>query len=421
MRDIFLINDAPSASDMLKFDRYVGPLAKIIQNPLTKTPFTIGIFGPWGAGKSTLIQFLDVSLEKTAKAQIYRIMFNPWLYKDEHNLVIPLLHTIREQFEKEPAPRFINAAQKVGTIIARIGASLLLKTVTGSKVSIKDFDDEEKAYNERSKRVRSEIKDLRQKLQEVIEEVTEEEKDGKVVIFIDDLDRCQPDQIVALLEALKLLFDLKKCFFILALDDEVIHRAIQIKYAAFDFYKERKMLIGQEYLEKMIQLPLYLYPLGSAQIVDFLNSLQLPESARAQIALLAEVMFPNPRKIKRILNLFMLNLAVLEDDAILRKEIKNDTLARLIVMQVQDYELYLSVVNNVEFAEYLSKLYRGVILLSDGKYWVGLNDRTDVIKKLCEKYYRPGTWIERIFKNENSFPKATELFQYFNMLGSSVR
>ncbi len=421
MTDIFLLNDLPSNKDILNFDRYVNPLIRIIKNPQTKTPFTIGIFGAWGSGKSTLLNFLNAGLTKIDEPRFQCIYFNPWLYREEKNLLVPLLHTIKDAFEKDPSNRFVETAKKIGVILARLGTALVLKTVTANQVTLGDIEGHEKVFAEQYEHVRSAIRDLKQDLQKAINEITENEEKGRLVIFIDDLDRCEPDQIVALLEGLKLFLDLERCFFVLALDDEVIHRAIQIKYTNFDFYKERKPKIGQEYLEKMIQLPLYLFPLDNEQIEDFLQKLELPDSVSQQAALLAELMFPNPRKIKRILNLFLLNLAVLSNNNKLRQQIKDETLARLIVLQVQDYELYLKVVRNSELPEYLSKLYRGNINLQTDADWAKLGDRRNAIKELCKEYYQPGSWIEKIFKTEDSFPKPTELIQYFDMLGRSTR
>jgi predicted KAP-like P-loop ATPase len=274
--DIYMINDtpAPSDQDLLHFERYVAPLFQIITNPQSQTPFTIGIFGPWGSGKSTLIQHLDEKLkERKDGFEFFRIIFNPWIYREDKNLIVPLLHTIQDSLAQDPRERFVDSATKIGNVLARIGAALLLKTVTANQITLKDIEDQGKPYMEQHRHAKSVIRNLRKELQGVINEITKNGESGRVVFFIDDLDRCEPDQIIGLLESIKLFLDLKHCFFILALDDEVIHRGIQIKYANFEFVKARKERIGQEYLEKMIQLPLYLYPLSESEVENYLNQL----------------------------------------------------------------------------------------------------------------------------------------------------
>ena len=424
MNDVYMINDATSSRDLLNFKRYVSPLINILANPKTETPFTIGIFGPWGSGKSTLMNYLDDQLSKNADVEFFRITFNPWLYRDEKNLIVPLLHTLQDALAASLDKRIIESAKRIGTVLARVGAGLLLKTLSGNQITLDDLEKQERVYLDQYRRAQSEIRSVRSQLQKVIDEITikgESTGDrvaGRVVFFIDDLDRCEPDQIVALLESVKLFLDLKYCFFILALDEEVIHKAIQIKYADFDFIDTRKSQIGQQYLEKMIQLPLYLYPLSERDLEDYLKGLELPSQVNDQTKLLCEILLPNPRKIKRIVNLFLLNNAILQDNKELGAKINNlGALARLIVIQVQDFDLYRSILTNKEIPEFLSKIYRHEIDIDDESAWAGLKERRDVVRRICTEYHHPGSWIERTFKPHNAFPAASELGYYFNMLG----
>ncbi|HEV2800389.1 MAG TPA: P-loop NTPase fold protein [Pyrinomonadaceae bacterium] len=428
MNDIYMINDSTSSEDLLNFKRYLSPLMGILTNPKTETPFTIGVFGPWGSGKSTLIDFIDTQLRESPEVEFFRIKFNPWLYRDEKNLIVPLLHTLQDTLDESLDHRIVESAKKIGTVLTRIGAALFLKTVTANQITLDDVEKQEKVYLDQYRRAQSEIRGLRTQLQKVVDEVTNKGRStgdrvaGRMVFFIDDLDRCEPDQIVALLESIKLFLDLKYCFFILALDEEVIHRAIQIKYADFDFIDTRKSQIGQQYLEKMIQLPLYLYPLTERDLEDYLGGLELPLQVKNQIKLFSEIMLPNPRKIKRIVNLFLLNYAVLQNNDVLSRQINNiAALARLIVLQVQDYDLYKDILANKEVPEYLSKVYRGEISINDETAWAGLKERREVVRNICKEYNRPGTWIERVFKPDNAFPKSNEIGQYFNMLGRGER
>jgi predicted KAP-like P-loop ATPase len=419
-----MINDSASAEDLLNFKRYVSPIIEILTNPKTETPFTIGIFGPWGSGKSTLIEYLDLELGRSPYTEFFRIKFNPWLYREEKNLIIPLLHTLQDTLARSTTERIIESAKKIGTVLTRIGAGLFLKTITANQITLEELEKQEKAYLDKYQQAQSEIRTLRTQLQTVIDDLTNKgESDdykaaSRVVFFIDDLDRCEPDQIIALLEAIKLFLDLKYCFFVLALDEEVIHHAIQIKYNKFEFLNTRQSKIGQQYLEKMIQLPLYLYPLSERDLEDYLNGLSLPEKAKAQVKLLSEILQPNPRKIKRIINLFILNVAILQNNPVLHKTVTDmAALARLIVIQVQDYDLYKKILAYKEVPEYLSKVYRQEISLDDEPDWTKLGDRLKCVRDICREYYQPGSWIERIFKPENALPEAAEIGQYFNMLG----
>jgi len=427
MDNIYLISDTLSAKDLLNFKRYVSPLIGILENPQTQTPFTIGVFGPWGTGKSTLMEYIDQQLAKSVDIEFYRVRFNPWIYRKEENLIVPLLHSIQDDLEKHLDTRVKDAAKKIGTVLARVGAALLLKTVTANQVTLDDLEKQEEVYLKQYKRAKSEIRNLRTELQGVINEITNKGKAtadrqaGRVIFFIDDLDRCEPDQIVALMEALKLFLDLEYCFFVIALDEEVIHRAIQIKYADFNFTVERKNQIGREYLEKMIQLPLFLYPLSEGEIKEYLNGLDLPPLAAKHMDLFAGILVPNPRKVKRILNLFLLNLGVLDNNTSLRDRVDQSVLARLISVQVQDFDLYRAILKHNDLPDYLSRVYRNELQLGNPAAWAALDTRRDEVMKLCETYHRPNSWIERVFKPNNSFPFSDQMGDYFNMIGHVVR
>ena len=115
------------------------------------------------------------------------------------------------------------------------------------------------------------------------------------------------------------------------------------------------------------------------------------------------------------MNLFLLNLAVLKNNASLNNRIEKDVLARLIIIQVQDYNLYLEILDNQDLPFYLSKVYRNEITVSDQTAWATLGDRRDKIRELCSFYHRPASWIDHIFRPEDAFPEADKLRPYFNM------
>ena len=56
------------------------------------------------------------------------------------------------------------------------------------------------------------------------------QKENRLVVFIDDLDRCMPEKAIEVLEAIKLFLDVQGCIFVLGLDQEVIARGIELKY-----------------------------------------------------------------------------------------------------------------------------------------------------------------------------------------------
>ena len=88
-----------------------------------------------------------------------------------------------------------------------------------------------------------------------LEERNIDKEKGRVVIFIDDLDRLNPGKAVELLEVLKLFLDCKNCVFVLAIDYDVVCRGVDIKYGSLADDKAESTEKGKSFFDKIIQVP----------------------------------------------------------------------------------------------------------------------------------------------------------------------
>ncbi len=95
------------------------------------------------------------------------------------------------------------------------------------------------------------------------------EDDGieNVVIMIDDLDRCSPERIIEILEVIKLFLAVERTTFIIAADENVIKYAIRGKYPPMNGFDVE---LDKEYIEKIIQLPIYIPELSAKDIQNYL-------------------------------------------------------------------------------------------------------------------------------------------------------
>lgn len=421
-----MVGDAVPARDLLNFERYVSPLVDVVTSPSAQTPFTVGIFGSWGTGKSTLMELMDRELddrERDSGTGYFRIRFNPWVHRDEDNLIVPLLHTVQDHLQADQKGRFLEAAKIVAGAATRLGLAWLIKTASADIVSLKDLEEHQRDYMAQHQRAKSVIRTLKNDFRRVIEDITLKNRGardrGRVVFFIDDLDRCEPTRVIDLLESLKLFLEQEHCFYFLALDEEVVSRGIQIKYKGFEFAEGRKETIGAEYLDKMIQLPVHLYPLGPSEIQGFLKKLPLRPEIEDQAHELAKVMVPNPRKIKRICNLLTLSLAVRASDQSLAQVVDEAVLGRLVTLQVQDIALYRAIIRFPKLPEYLGKVFEDKIDFSQDADWAEFGEQRDEVRDLCREYLRVGGWVKQLFCSEPAIPSQENLAPYLNMLGRS--
>jgi predicted KAP-like P-loop ATPase len=417
MGSLPILSDAAISSadrDLLKFSRYIGPLISILTDSQAETPFTIGIFGSWGSGKTSLLEMLNDYLKTGHPDEFLRVRFNPWVHRSEPNMLVPLLHTLHDTLEEDKKKRFIESAKKIGNVLFRLGSDALLKSMTANVVSLETLEKLEQSYLKERGKVESEIRKLRKTLQTEAEEVAN--KGAKIIFFIDDLDRCDPAQIIDLLEAIKIFFDLHNVFIILAVDKEVIDRGIEVKYSKFKFGENRQSALGSEYLEKMIQLPLQLYPLGEAQVGSYIEALKPSQGVLARIDLLKTLISPNPRKIKRIINILMVANEISEVTPEL-KELNVETITRLAILQVQSGDLYTEIVKQPDLLVALELLSNNKIGVDNPDHFSRWGNRAKSIQALCKIYHRPDTYLGTLFKSSSFEETADKLPLYLTMLG----
>jgi len=119
---------------------------------------------------------------------------------------------------------------------------------------------------------------------------------GRIVVFIDDLDRCTPDKVPEVLEAIKLFASTEGCVYILAFDQNVVAGRVAKKYG---FEQEE----GINYLEKIVQVPFHLPPLAQTDIEQFIRE-EYRELRSIEPVVFARGLSANPRTIKRAINTY---------------------------------------------------------------------------------------------------------------------
>jgi formylglycine-generating enzyme required for sulfatase activity len=159
-----------------------------------------------------------------------------------------------------------------------------------------------------------------------------EDRPRRLVVFVDDLDRCLPEKAIQVLEAIKLFLDVPGCLFVLGLDPEAVEAAVRARY--------RGEVKAREYLEKIIQLPFILPPIEDEAMRAYVTSLApaLRDPRCAEV--FAQGLTPSPRQVKRTLNIFLLLSRLVERWAALAETITPPRLAKLVAIQHAHPDLY---------------------------------------------------------------------------------
>jgi len=377
----------------LNFSEFAHALRNVIFNPGTHTPFIVGVFGRWGTGKTTLMRMLEREL---AASDATTVWFSAWLYGQEKEIWAAFLQSLtsrlasRLRFSEKlrfsasvfqrglsgtmllyQLPEYlwraalVVAPVMVAALLARTAAAdtavvlhsggalaslalavwVLLKPASAAiQREIKpDFNvyrsvdfDKHVGFLER----------FRDQFARIVASLPEGNR--RVVIFVDDLDRCGPDKALELLDAIKIFIDVPGCVFVLGIDLSIVQQALAKKYPD-------DRVAQREYLSKIVQLPFHLPPLTADDLAGYLRALdvQLPDERCREVFLAS--LAPNPREIKRVINTFSFHWA-LARARMTGVDVKRIRLAKIVVIQQSHGDLFPLLVDRPEWLALLERL-----------------------------------------------------------------
>lgn len=342
-----ILLDSPTAVPALGYREIGEAFATIITE--SEPRFSIGIFGGWGSGKTTLMNAIRAALSDDA---LVLVNFNAWRFEREPHLLVPLLDTIRAALVQWSESRDVGTQEKLGSIARRIGRVVRalaagLSAEVGFSGLVTVSYDVETAVDALTTQQDSEgAQSLYVAAFRELETAFGEFKEGgvtRVVVFVDDLDRCLPSNALDLLESMKLFFDLPGFIFVVGLDEDVVQRAIRAKFATEERFPVRgdsssgayqlaSQRLGHEYVKKIFQVPYSLPAMVPQQLDDLLASMyteatldvaqlrDLQDRVRPYLEFVAIDRRVNPREVKRFINAYTLQTLIrpeLDPDVVL--------------------------------------------------------------------------------------------------------
>ncbi len=292
-------SDKESERDYLNFGE-VSQLAVDILTTPGMLPVSIGVFGNWGAGKSSMLKFIQQQLaeEKTDHIPVY---FDAWLYQGYDDARASILEVIARELTKAAGDNQ-NLIEKIKGLLVRIdgfralgllaeGAALAFGVPTGGvlagvvgsvgkvwgaiqgteKYEQSDFQSAQKTLadgktvlNETIKKPSEstppqQIDAFRKEFSEVLEELKK-----PLIVTIDNLDRCLPANAIHTLEAIRLFLFMPNTAFVIAADEEMIRSTVA------EYFKGTSERHHIDYLDKLIQVPIRVPKAGVREIRSYL-------------------------------------------------------------------------------------------------------------------------------------------------------
>ncbi len=292
-------SDKESDSDYLNFGE-VSQLAVDILTSPGMLPVSLGVFGNWGSGKSSLLKLIDKALQQGEGDRLV-VNFDAWLYQGYDDARAALLEVIARKLN-EAAKGNESLLKKTKGLLARVNvfrvlgliaegtalafgfhtggllargigaAEKIVGSIEGESVfSQEDYQGLDKVAKEAKSQASGllepgikatppqQIEAFRREYGEILKEL------GKpLVVVIDNLDRCLPANAIHTLEAIRLFLFLPNTAFVIAADEEMIRGAVA------EYFKGTSARHQIDYLDKLIQVPIRVPKAGVREIRSYL-------------------------------------------------------------------------------------------------------------------------------------------------------
>lgn len=293
--------DSESEQDFLNFTEVADQIAALATSPAL-LPVSIGVFGTWGTGKSTVLTLVERTLAGTEPTPII-VKFDAWLYQGYDDSKAALMEVVAEKLLEEAENnegltdkvkkfssrinyfRALSVAADVGVgmalgmppgLMTRAGtavASMLSghaspKTIGAAKeVAVEGAAAAQDLWHDliRPAEARTppkEIAKFREEFGEILSDL-----DRPLILFIDNLDRCLPDVAIGTLEAIRLFLFIKGTAFIIAADEDMVRHSVAKHFGDPNVQHVR------DYLDKVIQVPMRVPQVGATDVRAYMYSL----------------------------------------------------------------------------------------------------------------------------------------------------
>ena len=423
-----ILSDNETKVDLLNNEAIAKTIVSLIIESKDQ-PISIGIHGDWGAGKSSILEMVENEVGR-APSDIGKkyscIRFNGWRHQGFEDSKVALMSSIVSELEKKE-----KLGSKAGDILKKLWKNInwmsvakttgktalgiatgtapitllssamdVLKSTVTTKEGIDGAIDSIGGYLKEAKITEdtSSNKEFSE-FQENFSELLDDAAIDKLVVLIDDLDRCLPDVAINTLEAVRLFMFTEKTAFVIAADESMIRYAVKKHFP--DAINENKINAGDtfanRYLEKLIQIPFRIPALGEVEACIYIMLLmvgsvlsdenksykKLREEGLARIKkpwnvksltvddvseilgtdyercsnevliatqichLLAENTDGNPRKIKRFINMLLLRYEIAKNRGF-GDELKLAVLAKMMLAEYYETDFYKALPNHLD-------------------------------------------------------------------------
>lgn len=304
-------DDSQISDNLKKYASHI--LDKLIATNTRKHSYALGVTGSWGSGKTT---FLEV-LKSHVKGRAEIVIFNPWMCRTPEQVTLDFFASLRHQLSStyrisKSIKDYARALNGI-SLTPFLGLSLNIHAVQGDSLYVK-----------------------KKKLSDKLAELPK-----PVIVFIDDLDRLEREEVFEVLRLIRNTADLSNLIYVVAYDKAYVRQVLE----------QKNIGNALAYLEKIFPVEVCLPMVEKYLIWDVLHSGIAAQADSKEFASLLFEHINNDkdrelilrilntyRHAKRFARIYMLNTTYIKKE--LSLEIKRVDLFWLILLQVYDPKVY---------------------------------------------------------------------------------
>ena len=219
--------------DQLGYSEFASHLANTITSRVPTDGYTIGIYGDWGSGKSTILNFVESELKDPDDSPIV-VRFNPWWFSGRSDLIEKFFAQLGNVLgDDESLSNIRPKLAELSSTLSKVpfSAATNLPIEQGFSAANSLLQQEGKTIDEIKNQISDELREL----------------DKQIIVILDDIDRLTPSEITQMFQLIRSVANFPNITYILALDQDVVTGALE---------DEQTIRDGEQYLEKIIQLPI---------------------------------------------------------------------------------------------------------------------------------------------------------------------
>ena len=237
-------SDAPLSSpdgDVFQRWPFSKQIAHVIRDRKGTGSLVVGLYGSWGEGKTTVLNFVEHALKEEENVVVVR--FNPWRFGNEETLIRSFFEVLATAIGEKLSTRW----EDLGGDLRKYAKGVSFGAF-GAKLNA---DDALKAATDVG------LEGIRDRLGKALAETG-----TRVVVVVDDIDRLDKQEVHAVFRLVKLSADFDGVTYLLAFDPDVVAASLQDRYGSV------KSDAGRDFLDKIVTVPLQIPPARPSALLE---------------------------------------------------------------------------------------------------------------------------------------------------------